>query len=283
MNDARQRCSDQTAQQIDVATKERPLTRFSEMISDMHRIDGAWTTDISEEWLQGRALFGGLTAALCLEAAAREFPDLPPLRSAQFAMVAPSSGDVSIHAQLLRRGKSATFVSTSLFSESGLATRATLCFGAPRSSAFDYVRTTAHTVPPPDQCPLFERRATFRVHYDGALAAGNAPYSQAADPTFLVWTRLRDDGVPSSPASLVMIADSLPPSMVVMFKERPPLSTMTWAIDFLSDDLATEDGWWLMRVAADNAQYGYSAEQLTVWNSTGRPVLISRQTVALFI
>ena len=158
MNDARQRCSDQTAQQIDVATKERPLTRFSEMISDMHRIDGAWTTDISEEWLQGRALFGGLTAALCLEAAAREFPDLPPLRSAQFAMVAPSSGDVSIHAQLLRRGKSATFVSTSLFSESGLATRATLCFGAPRSSAFDYVRTTAHTVPPPDQCPLFELR-----------------------------------------------------------------------------------------------------------------------------
>ena len=172
MNDARQQCSGQNAQQIDVATKERPLTRFSEMISDMRRIDGAWTTAISEEWLQGRALFGGLTAALCLEAAAREFPDLPPLRSAQFAMVAPSSGDVSIHAQLLRRGKSATFVSTNLFSESGLATRATLCFGAPRFSAFDYVRTTAHTVPPPDQCLPFERRTTFRVHYDGALAAG---------------------------------------------------------------------------------------------------------------
>ena len=283
MNDARQQCSGQNAQQIDVATKERPLTRFSEMISDMRRIDGAWTTAISEEWLQGRALFGGLTAALCLEAAAREFPDLPPLRSAQFAMVAPSSGDVSIHAQLLRRGKSATFVSTNLFSESGLATRATLCFGAPRFSAFDYVRTTAHTVPPPDQCLPFERRTTFRVHYDGALAAGNAPYSQAADPTFLVWTRLRDHGVPNSPASLVMIADSLPPSMVVMFKERPPLSTMTWAIDFLTDNLVTEDGWWLMRVAADNAQHGYSAEQLTVWNSSGRPVLISRQTVALFI
>ena len=88
---------------------------------------------------------------------------------------------------------------------------------------------------------------------------------------------------PLPPASLVMIADSLPPSMVVMFKERPPLSTMTWAIDFLTDNLVTEDGWWLMRVAADNAQHGYSAEQLTVWNSSGRPVLISRQTVALFI
>jgi hypothetical protein len=40
----------------------------------------------SGDWLQGRIAYGGLTGALCVEAAARLYPDLPPLRNAHFAL-----------------------------------------------------------------------------------------------------------------------------------------------------------------------------------------------------
>ena len=47
------------------------------------KADGpALTAPLPENWMQGRTTYGGLTAALLLEAARRGHADLPPLRSA---------------------------------------------------------------------------------------------------------------------------------------------------------------------------------------------------------
>jgi hypothetical protein len=71
-------------------------------------IDGDdFATDIPQSWHQGRTAFGGLSAALCVEAALRAVPDAPPLRSAQFAYIGPASGRVSTTTNTLRRGRSA--------------------------------------------------------------------------------------------------------------------------------------------------------------------------------
>ena len=45
------------------------------------------TADLPDTWMQGRTAYGGLTAAIALEAAMRSQADLPPLRSAQTAFV----------------------------------------------------------------------------------------------------------------------------------------------------------------------------------------------------
>jgi hypothetical protein len=66
------------------------------------------------------------------------------------------------------------------------------------------------------------------------------------------------------------------------FKEMPPLSTMTWAVDYLSEQPITENGWWLLRTSAEIARSGYTTESVTIWNTTGEPILIGRQTLALF-
>jgi len=55
-----------------------------------------------------------------LEAAKREFTDLPPLRSAQFALIGPSAGKIMVRVSMLRRGKSTAFVGADLFGEDGL-------------------------------------------------------------------------------------------------------------------------------------------------------------------
>jgi hypothetical protein len=67
------------------------MTEFSDLLRGMRRDGDAWTAPVSDDWLQGRTLFGGLSGALSLEAVAREFTDLPSLRSAQFALI-PGTG-----------------------------------------------------------------------------------------------------------------------------------------------------------------------------------------------
>ncbi|MGD9799873.1 MAG: acyl-CoA thioesterase domain-containing protein, partial [Parvularculaceae bacterium] len=51
---------------------------------------------VADNWLQGRTVYGGMTAALCLEAAQRAVPGLPPLRSAQVSFIGPAEGDLEI-------------------------------------------------------------------------------------------------------------------------------------------------------------------------------------------
>lgn len=262
------------------------MTEFTDLMASIARVDGNhWRVSVSDDWLQGRTAYGGLCAALCLEGALREFPDLPPLRSAQIAFVGPATGNLSIRATLLRRGKSAAFVSVDLAGDAGLATRSIFVFGAARASAMNHVKVDAPTAPPPDQCESFFRNVpglNFVQHFDGRLAGGHLPFSRAGDPTLMLWLRHRDPSLRESAVSLLALADAPPPAAIVLFEKFSTISTMTWMVDVLTDDLSTEGGWWLLRTSAETCAAGYSGQAMTVWNGAGRPILAARQTIAVF-
>ena len=261
------------------------MTPFSELISSVQRLGETWRADVSDDWLQGRTVYGGLAAALCLEAAHREFPDLPPLRSAQFSFIGPATGTLQMRPALLRQGKSTAFIGVDLTGDAGLASRATLCFGAARTSAYRHDAITTPDVPPPEQSPTFFRNVpglNFVQHFDGRLAAGHFPFSRAGEPAMTLWIRHRDTAQKPSIVSLLALADAPPPPAIVMFKTFAPISTMTWSIDVLTDAITTDDGWWLVRTSADTVADGYSSQAMTVWNAAGRPVMTSRQSVAVF-
>ena len=63
---------------------DRPdtMTPFSSMLGTMTRSEDDFAITLPPDWLQGRTAYGGLSAALCVQAALRAHPDLPPLRSA---------------------------------------------------------------------------------------------------------------------------------------------------------------------------------------------------------
>ena len=65
--------------------------------------DHAMSFHVPETWMQGRTTYGGLTAALCLQAAMPTSGGRQ-IRSAQVAFVGPVSGDVECTATLLREG-----------------------------------------------------------------------------------------------------------------------------------------------------------------------------------
>lgn len=259
---------------------------FTALMASMSADGETSSVTATEDWLQGRTIYGGLSAAFCLESVAQHYGDLPPLRSAQFSFVGPAAGTVMIRPTVLRRGKSTVFVGVDLFGEAGLATRATLCYGTARASAVGYGSLSAPTVPEPETCPPFFRKIpglNFIQHFEGRFAGGNPPFSQGQHPIFSIWLRHQDPAKPASTAALVALTDAPPPAALVLFERPGPISTMTWAIDLLTDRLETNDGWWLLQTKAENVVGGYSSQATTLWNADRQPVLVSRQNVAVFM
>lgn len=242
--------------------------------------------DIPADWAQGRTAYGGLTAALCVEAAVRTVADLPPLRSAQFAFIGPAAGQLHATPSVLRRGKSTTYIGVDLAGDDGIATRALLCFGAARPSRLVHDALPAPSVPVPEACDEFFRGGmgpAFAVHFESRLAGGSRPFTPAATPEMLLWMRHRDIGARDSVSGLIALADALPAAALVLFPERAPFSTATWSIDLLTDMPHSDNGWWLLHSVADSAGYGYSTQAMTMWNDRGEAVLVARQNVAVFI
>lgn len=263
------------------------MTEFSELMDSIQPREEAWSINVSEDWLQGRTIYGGLGTAICVQTTLRAFPDLPPLRSAQIAFIGPASGELRIKPTILRQGKSTVFVGTDLVGDAGIATRVTLCFGAARPSSVAYEEVPPPQVKAPADCPDFfsnaPARLAFLQHFEGRLAGGHRPFSGAKEPNMLLWLRHRDPALRTSIIPLLALADAPPPAAATLIDKFGTISTMTWSIDMLSETIETDDGWWLLHTTADTAANGYSSQRMTVWNSNGRPTMVSRQNIALFM
>ncbi|PZN97609.1 MAG: thioesterase family protein [Alphaproteobacteria bacterium] len=261
-------------------------TSFISLLAGLQPQEAGFSVDLPADWLQGRTAYGGLSAALAYAATTSMLPGLPPLRSAHFAFVGPAMGTLGIAPSVLRQGKSTTFVGVDLTGEAGLAVRALLCFGADRDSILDHQDLPAPPAAAPDACPDFFNsagRPGFTRHFDGRLAGGARPLTPDAEPMMLVWLKHRDMVGDDVLTGLIALADALPPAAMVMFPaEWRPISTMTWTIDMLTDSPSSASGWWLVRNVAQTAAGGYSAQDMTIWDESGRPIAAMRQTVAIF-
>jgi acyl-CoA thioesterase len=266
-------------------------TPFSEVIAGLNRRDDdCFHTDPGEDWRQGRTLFGGLSAALCHAACERLIGTPPPLRSAQIAYIGPSAGAIALRPAILRQGKSMTFAACDLAGEQGLATRALFCFGAPRPTALAFDAPGAPDVPPPEDCPALFRggKPTFAHHLDQRLAGGAHPGSGAGRGEMLVWVRIIDPAPPATPSTLVALGDALPPATMPRLSAPAAISTVSWQLDFMAGldfgggDAPDPAGWFLLRSTEEASGEGYSAQRMSMWDAAGRPVLIARQSVAVF-
>jgi acyl-CoA thioesterase len=108
------------------------------------------------------------------------------------------------------------------------------------------------------------------------------PFSGSDDPQMMLWLRHREPGIQPSLVALLALADAPPPAASVRSTKPSPISTMTWSIDMLTDEITTDDGWWLIRNVAEQISGGYSSQAMTLWNRNGQPIMASRQNIAVF-
>jgi len=228
---------------------------FSALLNSLTQdSNGGYSAIITESWMQGRTTYGGLSAALCLKAIELEFQDLAPLRSAQINFIGPTGGKISIKTKVLRQGRSVSYISAEIFGDKGLATHAVFCFGSHRKSHLNESFTKT-----PEVADVNESKAFFNN----------------------IWARHKDTQA-NDLVALIGVADMPPPAVLPMFKEFAPISSMTWMMNFLSEDIQTKDGWWLLRTAAEHARDGYSSQDMQIWNTDGELVVSGHQNVAIF-
>lgn len=258
---------------------------FADLIAGAGQADGGLSLTVPETWYQGRTAYGGFSAALTLAAALRAGGErLPPLRSAQFAMIAPVAGAVSARAEVLRRGRNATWIEVRLVSGGAVAFTASLVFMGPVESALHL-----HDRPAPDRfVPVDQARPiSFNPHSPAFLvnhleARHGLPPAEAPRAVICRWVRPLDWQTLDPMVALLLTADALPPGVMPLMGAGVPVSTMHWQVNLLTPTLQTRDGWWLLRSTGDYAEKGCSSQRMGLWNAEGEAVLAGVQSVALF-
>lgn len=259
---------------------------FSGILGSTEPLDDGFRVAIPPTWHQGRTAYGGLSTALALSAAmqvGRVGGELPPLRSAQLSMIAPLYGEVQVRAELLRRGKNATWISARISGEKGLGLIANFVFMGEVDSALhlNHQPLPDVLIPPGEAAALSpDRGATFLRHnFDVRFAL---PRRTDKLPEMCWWVRARDREGLDPMVELALIADATPPGVMPLLSPTAPMSTMQWQINMLSHAPVTQDGWWLLRSVGEYARDGCSSQRESIWNSAGEPVLSGIQSLAIF-
>jgi acyl-CoA thioesterase len=257
------------------------VTSLSQIIKGF---DGAGDFMPPPEWLQGRTVYGGLTAALALQAVLLDFTGaLPPLKSALISFVGPATGPLRFQTRLLRQGKSATSITADGFAGSDVCLRAEFLFAAPRPSQ---VRHDYYSIPqvrrPDDYAPINAggKAPASLGNFDLRPTGTALPMSGASYPELVAWVR-HEDATDVDPAiALIALADSLPPAAIATLTDMVPFSSMMWTLDLPHP--AQPNVWHLMRSTSQRARDGYSFQTMEVWDEGGALVLSGSQTVAVF-
>lgn len=258
-------------------------TMTSETDDEGQAVYGA---SIPPDWKQGRAVYGGLTVALCVRAAALRFTDLPPLRSVLVTFIGPpASSSLQLCAQKIREGKSATFVEVHAESDGAPVARVSLVFGAGRPSQFSEQWHGAPEMPSVDACPPFFEMGgapNFAQQFNSRFAGGRIPMMGAEIGDVAAWLQHKDEHARTTLEGLVCLADGLPPAAMTLMQGFAPVSSMTWMFDIVGDVQSSPDGWWLCRSTCESVGEGYSSQHMAIWNAAGEPVIIGRQNCVIF-
>ena len=92
-----------------------PETSFSTILATIGDAAEANCLQLPEDWMQGRAGYGGLVGALALKAMRSHVPPARKVRSLLISFVGPvGPQEFTIHARVLRSGKAVTHVEAKL-------------------------------------------------------------------------------------------------------------------------------------------------------------------------
>ena len=260
---------------------------------------------VTDDWLQGRAAFGGLQGALGALAMRAAVGDGPPLRALQMTFVAAiEAGEALADARIVRRGRAVTHVQCTLTSGGRTAALLVGLYGAARDSkaVADMVMPELRRPAELRETPFMpERMPGFLQHYRQRWAGGAIPFSGATLRPNAMWARLREATLGDDPgpgevppaaaldtpqgreANLVALCDMPASPMLATLTHRAPGASLTWLLELLVD-LRTIDprAWLMLHTETRHAAEGYTSQTARVWDEAGRPIAVSHQTTAIF-
>ena len=250
---------------------------------------GSEELTMPESWSQGRATFGGLTAALMFERMEKLVAEGRAMRSLQVSFVGPVEPEVpaSFEAEILREGKAVSQVQGRIVQKGETRLVCLASFGGDRDSQVQVDALPAPEANPVSQCPGLDYiegvTPEFIRQIEMRWAFGNLPFSGKGGRELGGWMQFREAPEVFTDAHIVALVDAWPPAVLPHLKERAPASSLTWTIEFVQPQPELgKDNWFLYKANIEHARDGYGHVAAMIWSQSGELVAISRQTVTVF-
>lgn len=264
------------------------MTSFAQLMDSAVLSAESASFHITDDWLQGRTVYGGLQAALAVKAMRQLADPAAPLRSVQVTFIGPVvGGEITVSMQLLRQGKSAGHVQAEIVQDGKIRLVAIGIFASDRQSeAFlDPVMPPSVSLEQAVAMPYVEgNRPPFFQHFECRNGEGAPLYSGARgeDLRSKLWARLADDPT-CSEEHLTCLADLAPPVAAMQLSRPAPGSSMNWQLDFVrTPDQLRGNEWYRIDADVHAADRGYSWQDCSIWTEKGELAVLSRQCMAVF-
>lgn len=281
--------------------------------TDVRRVPGVpgrWAADLPPAW-NVFYVFGGVTMATALRAAARELdrPDLRPLTAHAVYCSPIAAGPVEADVTVIRDGRSASNVRADLrqAGKDGVDLSLTATFGQVHDThvAFEGIEFPSDVLPP-EQCPSrpdpaefsearnpfpainFHAQTDFRPAMAGFSWTGDWDVDGGREPRFASWLRLLEeprlpDGT-IDPISYCVPADMLGTALGRRMgpngPDNPPFLILSLEID-LQLFATTDSPWILQHTVAQWAGQGYGYGTTELWDEHRRLVGFASQRARL--
>ena len=262
------------------------MTAFADLLTPVAAPESRRAA-ILPEFLQGRAAFGGLVAALGVRAMRAHVEEERVVRSVLVSLVAPVTvGAVTIDADLLRAGGTASHVQAAVRQGNKLCAMMLGSFGIPRRSSLSASAPPGAPDAPPGDLPLVPfipgLTPEFTQFFEYRWPEDTMPFSGRGHGILQGWIRLKE-AIPVADPFLAALGDAWPTPALPMLTRFEVFSTLTWSLELCGrPPLQASDEWWQVRASVEQAREGYVNQEMRIWTRDGRPALVSRQVVAVF-
>lgn len=261
---------------------------FSSTLAQISSDKNDQVIELPTGWAQGRAFFGGFSAALAAQFLRQQFSDDYHLRSLSLSFVAPAEpGEAQLSYRVLRQGKSVVQVAVELQQQGDVMLAGLASLGKARQSQVQVAGETPpdlKTVNDGPGLPEADIVPEFAKNFDYRITSGGMPFSGQPGRTFGGWVRFRDEQQPLSTAAILALVDAWPPAVLPHLDKPAPASSLTWTIEFPDlplQDFSTHD-WFQYEAFIEHAGDGYGHSRAGLWSDQGQLIAISRQTFTVF-
>lgn len=252
--------------------------------------EGHFQGQITPEWAQGRAAFGGLLTSAAIKAmeATCQHPERR-VRSALTSFIAPvGPGAVQLQLQVLREGRSVSHMEARIQQGDKLCAVILAGLGASRSTRVRIPPPPRPEAPGPEGLSAMPflpgLTPNFTQHFEYRWTGKGLPFSGHEEAHVQGWIRPRGEGAVDN-AIMPSLMDAWPPPVWSIAESPVPGSTLTWQANMMADinDKGwTCEDWWFHEARSHVSDEGYSDMVSRLWSPDGKLAATSRQLFADF-
>lgn len=243
--------------------------------------------NLDASWMQGRAGFGGLVAALVYESMRKQLERTLPVRCLQISFVGPVDGSpLEIRSEVLREGKNVAHVLGTGTQDGQTKVIVQGSFGATRESVIAVAPeklSLSAAIDDAVKLPYIEGAVPeFTKHFDYRYIS-EFPF-KGSDKTVLEgYVRFSEAPKLIAEAHLLGLVDAWPPTPLPMMEQLCMASSLSWTIEFVQplQTLGVSE-FTQYRAEIIESSGGYAYAKAMIANEAGELLAISQQTTTHF-